>query len=100
MSVGLQAQAKVEIDGDKMVIAHEGNIGRTLEAAHAYRAAEPKTGRFRGDLKMTALIPPVLVVELLNRGINVLRMDERDQIELRKLLNGEFAYLKTTNARA
>ena len=100
MTAGLHANAKIEIDGDNMVIAHEGNIGRTLELAQAYRNAEPKTGRFKGDLKMTALIPPVLVVELLNRGINVLRMDKRDQIELRKLLNGEFAYLKTTNARA
>ena len=40
-----------------------------------------------------------MVVEFYRRGINFLNPDERDQKAIKALLNGEFAYLKTVNAR-
>lgn len=46
-----------------------------------------------------ALIPPSVVTEFMRRGINFFHPDEKDQKMITHLLNTEFAYLKTVNAK-
>lgn len=38
-------------------------------------------------------------MEMYRRGINFLNPDEKDQKAITALLNGEFAYLKTVDAK-
>jgi elongation factor P--beta-lysine ligase len=73
------------------------DVEPVLDYAKAMRAEEAGR-RHMGDYDMLhfATIPEVVIVKLLNEyGVNV--FDRNDYPKLFRLLNGEFAYLKTTN---
>ena len=46
-----------------------------------------------------AYLPQSVVHEMILRGINFFNPDERDEKKIKELLNGEFAYLKTVDAK-
>lgn len=68
-----------------------------LDYAKAMRAEGAGEKNLRSfDMLHFATIPDVVIVKLLHEyGVNV--FDRNDYPKLFKLLNGEFAYLKTTN---
>lgn len=86
---------------DKIVRTYTEDVGAVLEQAKAERNADLDCERFpKGrTFHREAYIPASVVVEFYRRGINFLNPDERDQKAIKALLNGEFAHLKTVNAR-
>lgn len=73
------------------------DVEPALDYAKAMRAEGAGEQHMKGyDLLHFATIPNVVVMKLLHEhGVNV--FDRNDYPKLFKLLNGEFAYLKTTN---
>ena len=86
---------------DKIVTTYTEDVAPALEQAKAERNATLDCERFPKDrtFHRAAIIPASVVVEFYRRGINFLNPDERDQKAIKALLNGEFAHLKTVNAR-
>lgn len=89
-------------DGDRLVIASTENIAPALQEAQDQRNRNDHRGvKFNPNqtFHRVAVIPPSLLVEFMNRGCNVLRGSPADEKKLTELLNGEFAYLKSVDAR-
>lgn len=89
-------------DDDRLIIATTDNIAPALQEAQDQRNNAHYSGRkFKPgqDFHRVALITPSVLVELMNRGCNLLRGSPEDERRFAELMNGEFAYLKTTDAR-
>lgn len=73
----------------------------TLEQAKAERNSKLKCEQFdkKREFHRVAYIPQSVILEMYRRGINFLNPDEKDQKAIKALLNGEFAYLKTVDAK-
>ena len=86
---------------DRVVRTYTEDVAPALEQAKAERNATLDCERFPKDrtFHRAAIIPASVVVGFYRRGINFLNPDERDQKTIKALLNGEFAHLKTVNAR-
>ena len=89
-------------DGEKFVIRTAENIGPALQEAQDQRNNSHHSGvkfKPKQTFHRVAVIPPSVLVELMNRGCNLLRGNEEDEKLFAKLLNTDFAYLKTVDAR-
>ncbi|MHB1798550.1 MAG: hypothetical protein ACYCUI_09640 [Vulcanimicrobiaceae bacterium] len=84
-----------------LVVASTENIAPALQEAQDQRNRTPSWRKF--DPKQTfhrvAVIPPSLIVEFKNRGCDLLRGAPEDERKMTELLNGDFAYLKSVDAR-
>ena len=87
---------------DKLVVASTENIAPALQEAQDQRNRNDHWGvKFnpKQTFHRVAVIPPSLIVEFKNRGCDLLRGNADDERKLSELLNGDFAYLKSVDAR-
>lgn len=85
---------KYQIDDDgNVVIESIQDVEPHLKYAEEKRKNEGKTGEF----VHYARIPVVIIEQWLKMGINY--MDNNDLPKIKKLIDGEYSYLKTTNLK-
>lgn len=87
---------------DQLVVASTENVAPALQEAQDQRNQNTHRGvKFnpKQTFHRVAVIPPSLLVEFKNRGCDLLRGAPEDERKLSELLNGDFAYLKSVDAR-
>ena len=87
---------------DKRVVASTENIAPALQEAQDQRNRNTHWGvKFnpKETFHRVGIIPPSVIVELKNQGCDILRGTAEDERRLSELLNGDFAYLKSVDAR-
>lgn len=90
------------VDDGRVIFATTDNIAPALQEAQDQRNNGHYSGRKYKPgqtFHRVAVIPPSVLVELMNRGCNLLRGEPEDEKRFAELFNGEFAYLKTVDAR-
>lgn len=75
-------------------IRTEQDVAPLLDRNMEWRNAGKKDGK--QDLKLYATIPPVVILELKKRGIDIYSKDKSMQKRMFQEINRSYPYLKTT----
>lgn len=96
-TVGDLKQKFLYTDEGRVEIETVQDVEPYLKAAHEERMSEDIYARKKSEMWKYASIPAVVVVEMMNKGINPYKQEDARLVKREIDLN--YPYLKTTNAK-